>query len=207
MNAISEILHHGALITKASKALLILHGRGGTAKSMLGLAEMLCDSQYYIAAPQAMNNIWYPHSFMEKESLNEPNLSQSIQEIHNLIEDTAKHISRDQIFIAGFSQGACLSLEVSSRFATKYGGIAAFTGGLIGYEINESKYHGNFEGTKVFISNGDHDPFIPLKRSEESKVLMDKLGARVTLKVYEGRPHTVTEDEIQFVKTHILLTT
>ncbi len=206
MSAIEEVLHHGTLITKAKKALILLHGRGGTAKSMLPLSDMLCDSQYYIAAPQAKNNIWYPHSFMEEDSLNEPNLSFSIQEIKDLIDKTADHIAKDQIFIAGFSQGACLALEVSSRFGTKYGGIIAFTGGLIGHEINESKYQGNFDGTKVFISNGDNDPHIPLRRSEESKKMMEKLGAKVTLKTYEGRGHTISEDEINYVKAHILLT-
>lgn len=203
MNAISEVLHQGSLITKASKALILLHGRGGTAKSILSLGDMLCDDSFYIVAPQATNNIWYPSTFMEKASLNEPYLSLSVKGIYDLIEQTAKHIPKKQIFIVGFSQGACLSLEVSSRFATRYGGIVAFTGGLIGNKIDEEKYKGNFEGTKVFISNGDNDPHIPLIRSEQSKELMEKLGADVTLKVYEGRPHTITEDEIKFVRKTI----
>jgi len=97
-----------------------------------------------------------------------------------------------------------LALEVASQFALKYGGIMAFTGGLIGKTIDETKYQGNFEGTKVFISDGDNDPHIPLIRAQQSKALLERLGAEVTLKVYKGRAHIITEDEIQFAKENIL---
>ena len=204
MNAFTEILHKGAIITKASKAIILLHGRGGTARSILTLAERLCDEHFYIAAPQASNSSWYPYSFMAEEKLNEPFLTSSVQAVQQLIDQTAKHIPKDQLFLMGFSQGACLALEVATRFATKYGGIIAFTGGLIGSTIDESKYQGNFEGTKVFLSNGEQDPHVPLTRSKQSKEVMEKLGAQVMLKVYKGRPHTIEEDEIRWVKTNMM---
>ncbi len=204
MKAISEVLYQGPLITKASKAIILLHGRGGTAHSILSLIDRLCDSNFYVAVPQATNNTWYPYSFMAEEKLNEPYLSASVKDVNELIEQTAQYIPKHQIFIMGFSQGACLALEVTTRCAAKYGGIVAFTGGLIGSAIDESKYRGDFGGTKVFISDGDCDPHIPLIRAEQSKKLMEKLGANVTLKVYEGRNHTIIEDEIKFVKENII---
>lgn len=203
MKAISEVLYQGSLVYKASKAVILLHGRGGTAHNMLSLADRLCNSSFYIAAPQATNNVWYPHSFMSEEKFNEPYLSSSIKEVHQLVEQTAQYIPKHQIFILGFSQGACLALEVAARFAEKYGGIIALTGGLIGSTINEGKYQGNFDGAKVFISNGDQDPHIPLIRSQQSKEVMERLGANVSLKVYKGKPHAINEDEITFVKENI----
>lgn len=199
------VVYQGLPIDKASKALILLHGRGDTAEGILSLADKLCDDDFYIVAPQAPNGTWYPYSFMETDQLNEPFLSLSVENIENLIEVTAKQIPKDHIYIAGFSQGACLAIEVTSRFAAKYGGIIAFTGGIIGKEINEKKYHGNFDGTKVFIGNSDHDPHVPLIRSEQSKQLMEKLGAHVTLKVYKGMAHTINEDEIRWVKENILI--
>lgn len=204
MTTISEILHQGPSITQASKALILLHGRGGTARNILGLANRICDNNFYITVPQATHNTWYPYSFMEEEERNEPYLSLSVKEIKDLIDQTAKYIPKQRIFIAGFSQGACLALEVSTRFAEKYGGIVAFTGGLIGKTINESKYQGNFLGTKVFISDGDYDPHVPLVRAVQSKELMEKLGAKVILKVYEERSHIIGEEEIKFVRENIL---
>lgn len=204
MNAISEIIEQGALITRASRAVIFLHGRGGTAESILSLADRLCTSDDYVVAPQAVNNSWYPHSFMAEDKLNEPYVFASVNEINDLIAKITKHIPKEQIFLVGFSQGACMALEVTSRYAAQYGGVVAFTGGLIGSVLDKKKYQGNFEGTKVFIGNGDQDPYIPLMRCEESKQVMESLGAHVILKVYPGRAHTVSDDEIKFVKENIL---
>lgn len=195
-----KIVDRGVPLSKASKGLILLHGRGGTAEDILELSYEFCDDCFYVAAPQAPKNTWYPHSFMVDEKLNEPFLSESIATIKQLIDDIAKFIPNDQIYMMGFSQGACLVLEVTSRYATKYGGIASFTGGLIGSNLNEQKYQGDFEGTKVFIGNSDHDPHVPLERSEQTKAIMERLGAKVTLKVYKGMGHTVNEDEISSVK-------
>jgi phospholipase/carboxylesterase len=195
-----QIMERGKPVEKAKKALILLHGRGGTASDILSLADLFCDETFYIAAPQATNHTWYANSFMAEESSNEPWLSSAVAIVQRLIDETSKHIPKDQIYIMGFSQGACLALETTARFASKYGGVIAFTGGLIGSVIHPEKYQGHFEGTQVFIGTSANDPHIPLERAEESKTLMEKLGAHVTLKVYPGRSHTITEAEISTVK-------
>lgn len=196
-----QIIEQGQAVDKATKALIFLHGRGGSAEDILRLADAeFYDDSFYIAAPQATNNSWYPYSFMVDEKLNEPWLSSAISVIKKLIDETAKHIPKNKIYVLGFSQGACLALEATARFATKYGGIIAFSGGLIGSTINESNYNGNFEGTNVFIGNSDIDPHIPLLRTKESAAIMENLGANVTLKIYPGMAHTINSDEINWAK-------
>lgn len=195
-----NIIEQGQAVDTASKALILLHGRGSSASDILRLADEFCDDSFYIAAPQATNHSWYPYSFMEEEKLNEPWLSSAVEIVKRLIDETSMHIPKNQVYIMGFSQGACLALEVAARSAAKYGGLAAFSGGLIGSTINEKKYSGNFEGTKVFIGNSDTDPHVPLKRAEQSKEVLEKLGADVTLKIYKGMGHIINEDEINTVK-------
>ncbi|CDZ80109.1 putative hydrolase [Candidatus Rubidus massiliensis] len=197
------IYEKGIELSKATNALILLHGRGGTASSILPLSEKFCDNTFYIVAPQANNNTWYPYTFLEEEDKNEPWLSNSIHNIKQLIEKIALNIPKKNIFIMGFSQGACLTLEVCGRYPENYGGIIAFTGGLIGKELNISRYKGNFLGTKVFIGNSDKDPHVPLSRSQKTKEIFELLGANVTLKVYPNMPHTINEEEIEWVKTNI----
>lgn len=201
-----NIIEQGQSLEKATKALLLIHGRYGNAQDMLSLSTELCDDSFYMAAPQATNDSWYPSSFMSEESENEPWLSSAIDTIHRLIHDTSRFIPKEHIYLGGFSQGACLSLEYSSRHAEFYGGILAFSGGLIGKKLNLTHYKGNFAGTKVYIGISDHDPYIPLSRSKESKDVMEKLGANVTLQVFPGTSHTVNGDEIHWVKQNILYT-
>jgi len=198
-----EVIQQGCPLRQAKKALILLHGRGSTALDILSLADSFADDSFYIAAPQATRQSWYPHSFMAEEAQNEPWISSAIEIVKKLVENTTKHVPLDKIYLMGFSQGACLALEFSARYAAKYGGIVAFTGGLIGKTQDEEKYQGNFAGTKIFIGTSDQDPHVPLIRSEQSKLILEKMGAAVTLKVYAGMAHTINEDEINWVRKFI----
>ena len=194
-----DVIERGRPLAEAGKAIILLHGRGGSAQGIISLANKFCDETFYIAAPQALNNVWYPFSFMASEELNEPWLSSSVQTVKRLIDNVSKQIPPSDIYLMGFSQGACLTLEVAARYATRFAGVAAFTGGLIGEKIRTEKYQGDFDGTKIFIGNSDKDPHVPVLRSEESKDLLEKNGADVTLKIYPNMAHTIIQDEIESV--------
>lgn len=195
-----SIIEQGADPDKAKKALILLHGRGGSAEDIITLADEFCDDTYYIAAPQATGNTWYPFTFLAPEEKNEPWLSSAIDVVRKLIGNVTSHIPAEKIFIMGFSQGACLSLETAARHAARYGGIAAFSGGLIGEEINPEKYRGDFAGTKIFIGNSDKDPHIPDKRVRESAEMLRSMGANVDLRIYTGMGHTIAREEIEEVR-------
>ncbi len=188
----------GTPAAQAKGSLLMLHGRGGTAANIISLARELEAEGLAIYAPEATNNSWYPYSFMALESQNQPALDSALDTISQLVEKIkADGIPANRIYFLGFSQGACLTLEYIARNAQVYGGAVAFTGGLIGEELVTERYQGNFGNTPVLITTGNPDPHVPLHRVEESVELFKKLGAQVTLKVYPGRPHTITIPEIE----------
>lgn len=195
-----EIIEAGKPLEKAEKAIILLHGRGASAHDIIELASHFIDDSFYIAAPQATNSTWYPYSFLAPESQNEPWLTSAVNIVKNLLENIKNNLSSSKIYLMGFSQGACLTLEAAARFAQPFGGIAAFTGGLIGENVSVANYSGDFKNTPVFIGVGDKDMHVPLKRVEESKLILEKLNANVTLNVYPGRPHTILQDEIETVK-------
>jgi phospholipase/carboxylesterase len=68
---------------------------------------------------------------------------------------------------------------------------------LIGEKLAIMNYKGNFNNTPILLSTGDPDPHVPLTRVEESASILKGMGADVTVKVYEGRPHTITRQEIE----------
>src|SRR5690606_15205677 len=122
------------------KAILMLHGRGGSAEDILTLAHNYDATCYAFTAD---NNVWYPMSFLVKKELNEPYLSHSLNLIDSVIKELRKN--HEQVFLLGFSQGACLSLEYASKNFVD--GVIAFSGGLIG-ENSELSVEIK---TKVFI--------------------------------------------------------
>lgn len=187
----------GTPATEAGAALVMIHGRGGTAQNIVNLAESLNVQGMAIYAPQATNSSWYPYSFMAGDKMNQPALNSALDTIDQLVQQIkADGIPEEKIYFLGFSQGACLTLDCITRHAKTYGGAVAFTGGLIGEGLDLSNYQGNFNGTPVLITTGNPDPHVPLTRVEESVAIIKNLGADVTLKVYPGRPHTISQQEI-----------
>jgi len=195
-----KILQSGVPLAQAKKALVLLHGRGGSAHDIMGLAPEFVDETFYVAAVQAENSTWYPYSFMAPESSNEPWLSGAVKVAKQAIDEAAAQLGMQNVYLMGFSQGACLTLEVATRYAQKMGGVVAFTGGLIGQELNKAHYQGNFASTKVYIANSNNDPHVPLSRSEESKQIMENLGAEVQLSIFPNRPHSISGQEIEQVR-------
>lgn len=195
-----NVLETGSPLEGAENAIILLHGRGASAQSIVGLADEFCDDTFYVAAPQATNHTWYPFSFMADEAQNEPWLSSAVDVVQRLLDETQAHIFAENIYLMGFSQGACLTLEVAARFAQPYGGVIAFSGGVIGKEIVRERYSGDFDGARVYIGNSDADPHVPLVRSEESRDILEELGASVTLDVYPDMPHTIIPAEIEAVR-------
>ncbi|HET8735068.1 MAG TPA: dienelactone hydrolase family protein [Pricia sp.] len=187
-------------INEAKKVLILLHGRGANAADILGLAPHFNVNDFALLAPQATHNTWYPHSFLAPPEQNEPWLTSALELLEELTEDVVEQgIPKEKIYFLGFSQGACLTLEFAARNATKYGGVAAFTGGLIGDRIYADNYSGDFKGTPIFLGSGNPDPHVPLERVEKSVEILEKMNANLQVKVYENRPHTISQDEIELV--------
>ncbi|HEY4107881.1 alpha/beta hydrolase [Puia sp.] len=192
-----DYITSGKDLPGAGKALILIHGRGGSAEDILALADALPVEDFACFAPKAAAHSWYPYSFMAPITQNEPWLTSALHVLKQLVTDiNNKGITNENIWLAGFSQGACLALEFVTRNATRYGGVAAFTGGLIGDRIYSQHYSGDFGGTPVFIGTSDPDPHVPVSRVHETTALLQKMNAAVTERVYPGMGHTITTAEI-----------
>jgi phospholipase/carboxylesterase len=201
MTHTKELREAGLPLAKAKRGLIMLHGRGASAEDILSLQSYLRLNDFYIVAPQATNYSWYPHSFLSPIHQNEPWLSSALTLVKEIVNDIKKAgLASENIFLLGFSQGACLTLEFATRNAQKWGGVVALTGGLIGDQIYSDHYSGTFDGTPILMTNSQNDPHVPLERSRESKTLLEKLGAVVALEVYQNRPHTIVPDELEKAK-------
>jgi phospholipase/carboxylesterase len=194
---IEKIITAGRDVEEAKKVLIMVHGRGGSAEDILGLAQYLQVNDFALLAPQATNNTWYPYSFLAPPKENEPGLSSALALLKEVVANVkAWGIAEENMYFLGFSQGACLTLEFVTRNATKYGGVIAFTGGLIGDKIYSENYSGDFSGTPVFIGTSDPDPHVPVERVHATAEIITKMNGQVTKKIYKNMGHTINQDEI-----------
>jgi predicted esterase len=168
---------------------------------MLSLAGEMYYPELAYLAPEAAGHTWYPNSFLAPLAENEPWLSSALKKIKDIVDSiVSSGVPRKKIVVAGFSQGACLSTEFVARHADQYGGLIAFTGGLIGPAGTRFRYPGSLAGMQAFLGSGDPDPHVPWQRVEASASVLSEMGAKVTLRRYPGMPHTISEDEIKFAR-------
>jgi phospholipase/carboxylesterase len=202
----SNWIQTGLPLSESKKAIILLHGRGATAESILSLADYLELADFSIFAPQAAQRTWYPYGFMASDEGNLSALNSSLQQVFLLFQFLIENgKAPEQIYVMGFSQGACLSLEFAALNAQKLGGVVAFTGGLIGEKLEEKKYSGDFQGTPILLSSSAHDMHVPTQRINDSAQLLQKMGAEVSLKFFEDELHTIRPEELTWVNQTIFL--
>lgn len=195
-----ELFAAGTPLADASAAVVAVHGRGATARSIAGMAEEVHRDGVAILAPQAARNTWYPNSFLAPVEENEPGRSSGLQSVGDAVGTAADaDVPPDRVLVLGFSQGACLASEYVARNPRRYGGLAVLSGGLIGESVDRDDYGGDLEGTPVFLGCSDVDPHIPEERVHETAAVFEELDADVTTRIYEGMAHGVNEDELEFV--------
>ena len=193
----APVVAAGAPLAEARAAVVLVHGRGGSARDILGLAGELDRPGVAWLAPQAAGGSWYPYSFLAPLESNQPQLDSALAALRRVVDevgDAGPGVER--LALIGFSQGACLAVESAARGGRRLGAVAGLTGGLIGPPGTARDYPGSLAGTPVLLGSGDPDPHVPWSRVEETAAVFAGLGAEVDLRRYPGLPHTINSDEM-----------
>jgi len=195
-----QLVTAGTPVEEATAAMVLVHGRGATARSIVKMGQEVHQDGLALLAPQAAGNTWYPNSFLAPVEDNEPGRSSGLQAISDAIETaTDAGVPLESVVLLGFSQGACLASEYVARNPQRYGGLVALSGGLIGDSVDPTAYQGDIEETPVFIGCSDVDPHIPLERVEATTEAFERLDGEVDERIYAGMGHGVNDEEIEAV--------
>lgn len=188
----------GETLEDARGAVVLIHGRGDSAYGILSLAPEIAAPGVAFLAPQAAGGTWYPNRFTAPLERNEPYLGSALRAVADAVAAVAAAgIGPNRTAILGFSQGACLALEFGALNTRRYGALIGLSGGLIGPEVDRSRYPGSLDGTPVLLGCSDVDPHIPLDRVRASAEVLEELGGSVDLRIYPQLAHTVNMDEIE----------
>lgn len=203
--------------TGAATGLVLLHGRGGSAADILSLMAHAALPDIAAIAPEAAGNSWWPTSFLAPSAQMEPFVIAALAQVEQAVAMLqADGIPPGRIWLAGFSQGACLAAEAYARKGAALAGLLAFSGGLVGtqdaaggptdalygHRPKRFDYAGQRPG-RVWLSVHDRDPHIPLARVQETASTLTALGATVEMKVHPGAGHGVMRDDIAALRRHL----
>ena len=198
------VLTSGRSLNDAQAAVILLHGRGSTAQSILGLAPNLPQEKTAYLAPQAAQQTWYPHSGFLPLEVNEPYVSSAFKQIADLIDQVKEAgLAADKIVLGGFSQGACLAAEFTARHPQRYGGLFVLSGALMGPPDAPRQYSGSLDGTPVFVAGSDHDSWVTEEQLRLTGRVLHALGGVVQVEIQPGADHTIRQAEITHVGSMI----
>lgn len=188
-------------------ALMLVHGRGTSAESIISLTKKLTlPGGYIVVAPQANENIWYPERFIVPITQNQPHLDSALNQLSVVLKylKETHGIRIGQVILAGFSQGACVVAEFIKRNPGHYKGVAIFSGGLIGDDGEVlQKIDGDLMQTSIYLGCDLEDFHIPKNRFEQSAEIFTKMNAQVELKLYSDLGHTIHKEGIMALQKFI----
>ena len=143
---------------------------------------------------------WYDiFSFNRGERQDEAGILESSLEIQKLIQKEINcGIQPEHIFLAGFSQGAAMSLFTGLRYPKPLAGIIALSGYLPLPEKIKTERSSQNQTVPIFMAHGTCDTIVPIQLPQYSKQCLESLGYKIHWHTY-AMDHSVCAEEIQAI--------
>jgi phospholipase/carboxylesterase len=119
--------------------------------------------------------------------------------VQRLIErEAGRGMAPARIVLAGFSQGAAITLHTGLRQAEPLAGLVALSGYLPLAEKFAAERHAGSRDVPILMAHGSEDPVVPVARGRSSRDLLASLGHPVQWHEYP-MPHSVCAEEIEAI--------
>lgn len=121
----------GVPFQKADGAVILLHGRGGTARDILQIVNYLDGiDNLHVVAPQAAGNAWYPQRFLAPLEQNQPHLDDALSVVDELVQQLLDAgLPRTSLFLGGFPRAPVWLPSTSAGIRSNWAGFSALPGG------------------------------------------------------------------------------
>ena len=197
MPGVADIVFLGVAPAKAKVLCIFVHGRSQSPEEMeAAVIRRLSAPDVAFALPRAKDKSWYTARAIDPlTDATRTELSASLQGLAQAITDLRAKAPGLPLVLAGFSQGACLSLEHAFTGQFTPDAVAAFTGCRVG--LPDDDRPANLpSGLPVYLSAGSADTWIPIQAFAETVAALGQAEANLRCDVFPGRPHEVSVPEI-----------
>jgi homogentisate 1,2-dioxygenase len=182
----------GLALESAMRVVVALHGRGVTADSAIGrVLELAGDApDLTVLAPQARDNLWYAGRYGEKKQ-NLAELESALDVTGAVLDRAVAAVGAGNVVLYGFSQGACLALELFLRRGERLGALVALSGASIGGADEQIVPAPALAGTPVLLGASRSDPWLKREDAERTAEHLKRGGLDVMLVMAAGETHTL----------------
>lgn len=197
MPGVADILTLGVAPDRARVQCILVHGRGQTPEDMeAAVIRRLSATDVAWHLPRAEGKSWYAARAVDPLTVaTRGELALSLDGLARAMEAARQGAIGCPLVLAGFSQGACLSLEHAFTGTAAPDAVVAFTGSRVGV-AKDARPAALPRDLPVYLSAGDADPWIPVAAFADTVSALGQGGARLRADVFPGRPHEVSGAEI-----------
>ena len=184
----------GPPLAQARRIVVALHGRGAEAGSIVRRYSALAggDAETSIVGLQSGRDRWYTIKYGAAGAGSDAEVTAAIAQVEAAL---AALPAGKTILLAGFSQGACLALEVAARHAgaPALAAVLAPCGARIGSPSEwASPTPGRCAGVAVLLGAAASDPYVDSARIEATAAWFRAAGASVDVIGDPGDRHDIS---------------
>lgn len=189
-----DLLQTGTDVKTARVVCVFLHGRGQSPEAMLDHVVRHVPGDIAWILPRAPGSSWYAARAIDPlTDTTKAQLSTALSGLARVIADARAQTLRPLV-LAGFSQGACLSLEHTFTGAAPADAVLAFTGCRVGTAA-DSRPASLLREVPVYLSGADADPWIPVSAFADAASDLALAGASLRADIFPCRAHEVSAAE------------
>lgn len=190
------MIRMGHMAKRPERLIIVLHGVGSDAASMIGLAEVLTTADpnaatFVLDAPEPLDQAPVGRQWFSIAGVTDDNRSARIAAalphldamIDALLADTG--LARDRLTLAGFSQGAMMTLAVA--VGPRPPARAVVLAGRLAAPIAPIDHR-----PAVFIGHGAADPVVPVGCAVEAAAALGSAGFATVKRLEEGLGHAIS---------------
>ncbi|CAB4625798.1 unannotated protein [freshwater metagenome] len=184
---------------RSGRTLLLLHGTGADEFDLLNLGKAI-DPEANLLSPRGlvdengMNRFFirYPDGSFDEESI-----KKNVNELAAFVREASVHygFNLEKVVAVGFSNGANTAGALLQLHPEVVSTIAAF-GTTKAFAVSPTTP--DLRGKKVFIANGEIDPYSPAEKTSQLIDEFEGFGAEVTLLMHPGG-HQISPEHVQFI--------
>lgn len=211
LNGIKYIERRPTVEVEKPELFLLIHGYGSNEEDLFSFAQDLPDSAHVVSVRARYDIMyggyaWYDISFDNNEKYMDIDQAKESREalvgfIDQII--AQENLDTDNVYIAGFSQGAILSYSIALNYPNKVKNVMILSGypefKIIG-DFNQSQ---DFSHLNFFISHGTEDMILPIEAGRLGQKLVNDLMIKNEYHEYRSGHGVVPQnyfDLMEFIK-------
>lgn len=196
----------GGAQTATPPLLLLLHGVGSNEQDLFGLAPYL-DERFLVVSARAPIALgyggygWFNIEFTPRGMVADiEQAKQSLALLPGFIDELvdAYGADRRRVYLAGFSQGAMMSLALTLTRPDRIAGVAAMSGRLPAQVLESELDREALKGKPFIVTHGVYDPVLPVESGRAARDFLNTLPIDLTYHEYP-MAHEVSMESLRDV--------